>query len=195
MSTLNTKRGNFHPQNLNLANSMWVSAHCTGVLSDSNYFLKTLTFQRVAGSFTKEAWPSRAIANSNLTSSVFPPHPRRQMRGNQQHVEAEDCLSPYRRTHPASGKSSDASRKADPGTDAQRLGIRAARAGTHRSGELGNRRKCAIRSGQKVGHEDRPNDLRRAPIGRSYGRNAHCCAPPAQIRTWSLNHPAPTSGA
>ena len=29
----------------------------------------------------------------------------------------------------------------------------------------------------------------------SYGRNAHCCAPPAQIRTWSLNHPAPTSGA
>ena len=25
--------------------------------------------------------------------------------------------------------------------------------------------------------------------------NAHCCAPPAQIRTWSLNHPAPTSGA
>ena len=26
------------------------------------------------------------------------------------------------------------------------------------------------------------------------GRNAHCCAPPAQIRTWSLNHPAPTSG-
>ena len=30
---------------------------------------------------------------------------------------------------------------------------------------------------------------------RSYGRNAHCCAPPAQIRTWSLNHPAPTSGA
>ena len=23
----------------------------------------------------------------------------------------------------------------------------------------------------------------------SYGRNAHCCAPPAQIRTWSLNHP------
>ena len=35
-------------------------------------------------------------------------------------------------------------------------------------------------------------------VGRrkiSYGRNAHCCAPPAQIRTWSLNHPAPTSGA
>ena len=29
----------------------------------------------------------------------------------------------------------------------------------------------------------------------SYGRNAHCCAPPAQIRTWSLNHSAPTSGA
>ena len=28
----------------------------------------------------------------------------------------------------------------------------------------------------------------------SCGRNAHCCAPPAQIRTWSLNHPAPTSG-
>ena len=29
---------------------------------------------------------------------------------------------------------------------------------------------------------------------RGCGRNAHCCAPPAQIRTWSLNHPAPTSG-
>ena len=28
----------------------------------------------------------------------------------------------------------------------------------------------------------------------SYGRNAHCCAPPAQIRTWSLDHTAPTSG-
>ena len=28
----------------------------------------------------------------------------------------------------------------------------------------------------------------------SCGRNAHCCAPPAQIRTWSLNHTAPTSG-
>ncbi len=33
------------------------------------------------------------------------------------------------------------------------------------------------------------------PDVASYGRNAHCCAPPAQIRTWSLNHPAPTSGA
>ena len=32
------------------------------------------------------------------------------------------------------------------------------------------------------------------PAAPSYGRNAHCCAPPAQIRTWSLNHPAPTSG-
>ncbi len=29
----------------------------------------------------------------------------------------------------------------------------------------------------------------------SYGRNAHYCAPPAQIRTWTLIHPAPTSGA
>ena len=27
-----------------------------------------------------------------------------------------------------------------------------------------------------------------------HGRDAHCCAPPVQIRTWSLNHPAPTSG-
>ena len=35
----------------------------------------------------------------------------------------------------------------------------------------------------------------RPPAAPSYGRNAHCCAPPAQIRTWSLNHPAPTSGA
>ena len=33
------------------------------------------------------------------------------------------------------------------------------------------------------------------PLPRSCGRNAHCCVPPAQIRTWSLNHPAPTSGA
>ena len=32
------------------------------------------------------------------------------------------------------------------------------------------------------------------PAAPSCGRNAHCCAPPAQIRTWSLNHPAPTSG-
>ncbi len=30
-------------------------------------------------------------------------------------------------------------------------------------------------------------------IGRR-GRDAHCCAPPAQIRTWTLIHPAPTSG-
>ena len=28
----------------------------------------------------------------------------------------------------------------------------------------------------------------------SCGRNAHCCTPPAQFRTWSLNHPAPSSG-
>ena len=27
---------------------------------------------------------------------------------------------------------------------------------------------------------------------RNFGRNAYCCAPPAQIQTWSLNHPAPT---
>ena len=33
---------------------------------------------------------------------------------------------------------------------------------------------------------------RAPPLG--CGRNTHCCAPPAQIRTWSLNHPAPTSG-
>ena len=44
----------------------------------------------------------------------------------------------------------------------------------------------------------RPAGPRHRALGRrkvSYGRNAHCCAPPAQIRTWSLNHPAPTSGA
>ena len=41
---------------------------------------------------------------------------------------------------------------------------------------------CGCRAGASAGR-------------RSYGRNAHCCAPPAQIRTWSLNHPAPTSGA
>ncbi len=29
----------------------------------------------------------------------------------------------------------------------------------------------------------------------SYGRNAHGCAPPAPIRTWTFIHPAPTSGA
>ena len=29
----------------------------------------------------------------------------------------------------------------------------------------------------------------------SSGRNAHCCAPHAQIRTWSFNHPAHASGA
>ena len=28
----------------------------------------------------------------------------------------------------------------------------------------------------------------------SRGRDAHFCAPPAQIRTWTLAHPAPTSG-
>ena len=50
---------------------------------------------------------------------------------------------------------------------------------------------------------NQPNPFRRyvgarlveLPLACSYGRNAHCCAPPAQIRTWSLNHPAPTSGA
>ncbi len=29
---------------------------------------------------------------------------------------------------------------------------------------------------------------------RSRGRNAHCCVPPAQFRTWTVIHPAPTSG-
>ena len=38
------------------------------------------------------------------------------------------------------------------------------------------------------------SDHRHAWRRNGCGRNAHCCAPPAQIRTWSLNHPAPTSG-
>ena len=36
--------------------------------------------------------------------------------------------------------------------------------------------------------------IRIAPEPPGRGRNAHCCAPAAQIRTWSVNHPAPTSG-
>ena len=43
--------------------------------------------------------------------------------------------------------------------------------------------------------EERESATRAVNEPDSYGRNAHCCAPPAQIRTWSLNHPAPTSGA
>ena len=43
-------------------------------------------------------------------------------------------------------------------------------------------------------HSDEPADGVKDD-STCYGRNAHCCAPPAQIRTWSLNHPAPTSGA
>ena len=39
-----------------------------------------------------------------------------------------------------------------------------------------------------------PDPARDGSRSASCGRNAHCCAPPAQIRTWSLNHPAPTSG-
>ena len=42
----------------------------------------------------------------------------------------------------------------------------------------------------------KPGERVRSPgsVLGCYGRNASCLAPPVQIRTWSLDHPAPTSG-
>ena len=67
--------------------------------------------------------------------------------------------------------------------------------GVRRAGRRGDPLPYAARAvpGPEKARQDRPRGL--LPDAGSYGRNAHCCAPPAQIRTWSLNHPAPTSGA